>query len=111
MLPPPAPAPLVVEGAQYQRSKARSKQQMQSVLPSLLFVDAVVIDLAPGGNPVRGATFIPCEPPAKDGVAEIVALRRDRGGQRGLFPRQREGPHFAHLCEVGLFRRLVGAPA
>lgn len=56
-----------------------------------------------GRHPVRGATVVPCQPPAEDGLAAIVAIRRDRGGQRGFLPRQGEGPHFAHMRQVICF--------
>lgn len=60
-----------------------------------------------GRHPVRGTTIVSCQPPAKDGLAAIVALRRDRGGQRGLLPRQGKGPHLAHMRQVFCFVRVA----
>lgn len=57
-----------------------------------------------GRDPVRRAAVVPRQPPAENGIPAVVALRGDRGGQRGLVPGQGEGPHIAHLCQVMLWK-------
>lgn len=79
------------------------EDQLQILTPLLMVAPLSHTHVLSGRHPVRGATVVPCQPPAEDGLAAIVAIRRDRGGQRGFLPRQGEGPHFAHMRQVICF--------
>lgn len=53
-----------------------------------------------GCDPVRGTAVLPGKSPAANGVSTVFSVRRDRGGERGLFPRAREGYYLAHMRQV-----------